>query len=506
MHLQRGGRATERRMTNNSSDLVSVVEAGFGHPHVLVVGDLMLDKYVWGDVERISPEAPVPILRTGHHGEQPGGAANVAMNLAGLGAHATVVGCGGSDDDQSALEGLLRDAGVEFYIVACPGTPTTSKLRVLAGHRQLLRIDREARTGCCAATADALLDRVGPALPKASIVVLSDYAKGVLSERVCRTIIAEARRLHVPVVVDPKGGDFTRYRGATAICPNAKELAAVSGESASDIERLLSAGQVMTAALGLEYMLVTLGEKGIAILRPDSRIHAPAAARQVYDVSGAGDTVVAVLAAALASQVAIEDAARLANVAAGIVIGKVGTVPIQRSELLGALSQKLQPGSAEKVLPLELLMARVAGWRSNGLQVVFTNGCFDLLHIGHIALLEQARRMGDRLIVGVNSDASVRRLKGRDRPLVHEQDRTRILAALAAVDAVVAFDENTPLRLIEAIRPDVLVKGGDYCENEVVGAWEVRGWGGRVELVPLVPGCSTTRLIERSCALAVAGG
>ena len=261
----------------------------------------------------------------------------------------------------------------------------------------------------------------------------------------------------------------------------------------------------MTAALGLEYMLVTLSEKGIAILRPGLRRHCPAAARQVYDVSGAGDTVVAAVAAALASGVSIEDGARLANVAAGIVISKVGTVPIQRGELLGALSEGLQPGSEEKVVPLELLLARVAGWRARGLQVVFTNGCFDLLHIGHIELLEQARHMGDRLIVAVNSDDSVRRIKGSERPLVQEQDRARILAALAVVDAVVMFDESTPLHLIEMIRPDVLVKGGDYTEDEVVGATEVRGWGGRVELVPLVAGSSTTNLIERSCSLTAVG-
>ncbi len=490
---------------NSPSDLVSLVENGFGHPQVLVVGDLMLDKYVWGEVERISPEAPVPVLRTGRHSEQPGGAANVAMNLAGLGARVTVMGFGGGDDDQHELEALLRDAGVQCSIVACPGSPTTSKLRVLAGHQQLLRMDYEARPACPAAAAESLLEGVAAALPETSIVVLSDYAKGVLSDQVCRTIIAEARSAHVPVVVDPKGHDFTRYYGATAICPNAKELAAVTGESASDLNRLLSAGQAMTAALGLEYMLVTLSEKGIAILRPGLRRHCPAAARQVYDVSGAGDTVVAAVAAALASGVSIEDGARLANVAAGIVISKVGTVPIQRGELLGALSEGLQPGSEEKVVPLELLLARVAGWRARGLQVVFTNGCFDLLHIGHIELLEQARHMGDRLIVAVNSDDSVRRIKGSERPLVQEQDRARILAALAVVDAVAVFDESTPLHLIEMIRPDVLVKGGDYTEDEVVGATEVRGWGGRVELVPLVAGSSTTNLIERSCSLTAVG-
>jgi len=487
-----------------ASELLALVESGFGYPHVLVVGDLMLDKYVWGDVERVSPEAPVPVLLTGRRSEQPGGAANVAMNLAGLGARVTVMGFGGGDDDQYALEALLRDSGVKSVIVTCPGMPTTSKLRVLAGHQQLLRIDSEAKPGNTDLAAENLLERVAMVLPEAAVIVLSDYAKGVVSERVCRTVIAEARRIGVPVVVDPKGQDFTRYRGATAICPNAKELAAAT-EPATDLNKLLSAGQAMVPVLDLEYMLVTLSEKGIAILRRDSRVHVPAAARQVYDVSGAGDTAVAVVAAALASGVAIETAARLANIAAGIVIGKVGTVPIQRGELLGALSEELQRGSEDKVLPPELLLAQVANWRSRGLQVVFTNGCFDLLHIGHITLLERARRMGDRLIVAVNGDRSVRRLKGFERPLVQECDRARILAALAVVDAVVVFDESTPLRLIEALRPNVLVKGGDYTEDEVVGAAEVRGWGGRVELVPLVEGCSTTNLIERSCTLAAMG-
>jgi len=491
-------------MRANVSELMEVVANGFGQPKVLVVGDLMLDKYVWGEVERISPEAPVPVLRTAKRSEQPGGAANVAMNLAGLGAQVTVVGFGGGDEDQCTLDSLLREAGVKCSIIACPGVPTTSKLRVLAGHQQLLRMDSEPKRADFNGAADSLIRCATENLPGASVVVLSDYAKGVLSERVCRSIIDEARRLRVPVVVDPKGRDFGRYHGATTICPNAKELAAATGESASDLKWLLAAGQSMVAALNLQYMLVTLSEKGITILRQESRCHVPAAARQVFDVSGAGDTVVAVVAAAVGAGVSIEAAVRLANAAAGVVIGKVGTVPIQREELLGALGQEFQPGSDEKVMPLEGLLTRVAGWRSQGSQIVFTNGCFDLLHMGHITLLEKARRMGDRLIVAVNSDRSVRMLKGPGRPLVREQDRARIVAALAAVDAVIVFDDATPLRLVEALRPDVLVKGGDYTENNVVGAGEVRGWGGRLELVPLVAGCSTTRLIARSGGRVVA--
>jgi D-beta-D-heptose 7-phosphate kinase/D-beta-D-heptose 1-phosphate adenosyltransferase len=489
-------------MTARLSDFISQIAGGFGGPNVLVVGDVMLDKYVWGEVERISPEAPVPVLRAGRHSQQPGGAANVAMNLAGLGAHVTVMGFAGGDDDQRSLESLLQQAGVNHAIVTCPGVPTTSKLRVLAGHQQLLRIDSEAKSACFNGAGDALLRHIVPAIAKTSVIVLSDYAKGVLSERICRTIIDEARRLHVPVVVDPKGRDFTRYHGATTICPNARELAEATGESAGDLKWLLAAGQSMVASLNLQYMLVTLSEKGITILRQDSRHHVPAAARQVFDVSGAGDTVVAVIAAATAAGIPIEPAVQMANTAAGIVIGKVGTVPIQREDLLGALSNEVEGHCGDKVIPLEPLLARVAGWRARGLQVVFTNGCFDLLHVGHIELLEQARRMGDRLIVAINTDQSVRELKGTERPLVRQQDRARILSAIAAVDAVVTFDETTPLRLIEAIRPDVLVKGSDYTEDEVVGASEVRGWGGRLELVPKVAGRSTTHLVERSRAVA----
>jgi len=489
-------------VTAQANQLLGTVERNFGAPTVLVVGDVMLDRYVWGDVERISPEAPVPVLRTVRTSEQPGGAANVAMNLAGLGASVTVLGFGGGDDDQRTLETLLAHAGVASYIVSRPGSPTTTKLRVLSGHQQLLRLDNEVRRADSSNSAEELLSRGMAELRQISVLVLSDYGKGVLSQRVCRTLIHEARRLQIPVVVDPKGCDFTRYHGATTICPNAKELALVTGESPGDLKWLLAAGQKLVAALNLQHMLVTLSEKGIAILKQDVQQVVPAAARQVFDVSGAGDTVVAIIAASIAAHLPVEHAVELANIAAGIVIGKVGTVPIQREELLGALSANLSWNANEKVLLPEALQERVSLWRSRGHRIVFTNGCFDLVHVGHVSLLQRARRLGDRLIVAVNSDRSVRRLKGPGRPLVRAQDRAQVLAALSAVDAVVVFDEATPLRLIECLRPDVLVKGGDYTEHEVVGAPEVRSWGGRLELVPLVSGCSTSRLIEdmtRSC-------
>ncbi len=345
------------------------------------------------------------------------------------------------------------------------------------------------------------LQRALAVLPNVAVVVLSDYAKGVLTEEVCRALISQARKLNIPVLVDPKNPSFARYRGATAICPNRKELSAATGEPLADLDRLLVAGQAMLPSLQMKFMVVTLGEKGIAVLRPESRLHASCGGRGRCTTSpGAGDTVIAVLALAMACGVEIETAVQVANVAAGIVVSKVGTVPIQREELLGALSQEVALHMDEKVLSLERLLRRAAGWRSTGQRVVFTNGCFDLLHIGHITLLEQARRKGDRLIVGVNSDSSVRRVKGPPRPIVGDRERARILAALSAVDAVVLFHESTPLKLIEAIRPDVLVKGGDYTEENVVGAREVRAWGGQVELIPLVDGVSTTRLIAKSAA------
>ena len=478
--------------------IIALVESGWHSVRVLVVGDVMLDKYIWGDVERISPEAPVPVVRATWHNERPGGAANVAMNLAGLGACVTVAGFAGGDDEQRGLESMLAEAGVEPALTEVEAIPTTTKLRIFSGNQQMMRLDTEVAPSLSNAAYTNLLKGVSTALPNADVVVLSDYAKGVLTEAVCRSIIAQAGKLGIPVLVDPKQRDFSRYRGATTLCPNLKELSAATGEPFADVDRVLAAGQATLGSLDMQFMVVTLGDKGIAVLRRDSRLHAPAVVRQVYDVSGAGDTVIAVLALALACHVEIETAVQLANLAAGIVVNKVGTVPIQREELLGVLAQEVSLHMDAKILPLKRLLSRVAMWRSAGDRVVFSNGCFDILHIGHITLLEEARRRGDRLIVALNSDESVRQIKGPLRPIVGEHERARILAALNAVDAVIVFNESTPLKLIEAIRPDVLVKGGDYREEDVVGAREVRAWGGRVELIPLVEGISTTRLIAKA--------
>jgi D-beta-D-heptose 7-phosphate kinase/D-beta-D-heptose 1-phosphate adenosyltransferase len=487
-------------MKSDFCEIFALVESGWKHVPVLVVGDVMLDQYVWGEVDRISPEAPVPVVRALLRDEKPGGAANVAMNLAGLGASVTLVGFAGGDREQRTLEVLVAEQGIEVQLIAVSAVPTTTKLRILSGHQQMMRLDSESRTAFSAEDYRELARRAKAALEGSAVVVLSDYAKGTLAEEVCQALIREARQKQIPVLVDPKNPSFARYRGATAICPNRKELAAATGGSTLDLECLLDEGQALVSALEFELMAVTLGDKGVAMLGRDSRIHAPAITRQVFDVSGAGDTVIAILALALACQVPIDAAAYLANIAAGIVVSKVGTVPICKEELLGALSETLQPQMDDKILQLDHLMTRVAAWRTEGQRVVFANGCFDILHIGHIRLLEEARRKGDRLIVGLNSDTSVRELKGPSRPIVTQRERAQVLAALSAVDAVVIFSERTPLRLIEAIRPDVLVKGGDYTEETVVGAQEVRAWGGRLELIPLVGGISTSQLIASAAA------
>ncbi|HEY6488332.1 MAG: bifunctional D-glycero-beta-D-manno-heptose-7-phosphate kinase/D-glycero-beta-D-manno-heptose 1-phosphate adenylyltransferase HldE [Terracidiphilus sp.] len=473
------------------------IESEWAGKRLLVVGDVMLDKYIWGEVGRISPEAPVPVVRGMRHDEKPGGAANVAMNIACLGAKVVVLGITGDDESEHLLGERLRVNGVIPQFVSSEGFETVTKMRILGGRQQMLRLDFE-RPGPIEPTAlERLVERTLEALPGCHALVLSDYAKGVITPSVCQALIPAARQLGIPVLVDPKGLDYAHYRGATTICPNLGELARATRVDANNLEALLSAAEAMIADLDLEFLTATLSEKGIALIRPGHRFVAPALARQVFDVSGAGDTVIAVLALCLASGLQPETAVQLANVAAGIVVGKVGTMPVQKHELIAALGPQIALHGEDRVLAREDLVKRIALWRANHERVVFTNGCFDLLHIGHITLLEQARRYGDRLIVAINSDASVSRLKGPSRPIVDQNARARVLAALAAVDAVVIFDEPTPLEAIVALRPDVLVKGGDYQAETIVGAKEVASWGGELKIVPLVEGFSTTRLIEK---------
>lgn len=477
--------------------VIQEIEHEWGKKRLLVVGDVMLDRYIWGEVGRISPEAPVPVVRGIHQTDKPGGAANVAMNLAHLGAQTVVVGFTGGDENEGLLAACLRSNGISPHFIGSDGFPTVTKARILGGQQQMLRLDFERLGTRAPADFDHLIETALALVPGSDALVLSDYAKGAITPEVCEALIPAARNLGIPVLVDPKGPDYAHYSGATTICPNLGELARAVRLDPGDLDAVLAAAEAMVLELKISFLTATLSEKGIALVRPGNRSIAPAQARQVFDVSGAGDTVIAVLALCLASGLEPENAVHLANLAAGIVVGKVGTVPVEKHELLAALSPQIALHAEDQVLPREELIQRVALWKANGERVVLTNGCFDLLHIGHITLLEQARRFGDRLIVAINSDTSVNCLKGPTRPIVSQQDRARVLAALAAVNAVVIFDEPTPLELIEAVRPDVLVKGGDYNLETVVGAREVQSWGGEVKIVPLLEGFSTTRLIEK---------
>ena len=484
-------------MIEHPDEVIQAIEHKWPTKRLLVVGDIMLDKYIWGEVGRISPEAPVPVVRATHQSQQPGGAANVAMNLSRLGAQTTVIGFTGGDESEAFLSESLNSNGISPHFVLSEGFPTITKQRILGGRQQMLRLDSERTDPRPQGDYHRLIECVFAELPGSHALVLSDYAKGVLTPQVCQALIQRARSLGIPVLVDPKSADFSRYRGATTVCPNLGELAAAAHVDTRDLKSVLDAAEAIIPALDVEFLVATLSDKGIALLRPGYRFIAPALARQVFDVSGAGDTVIAVLALSMASGLNPEIAIQLANVAAGIVVAKVGTVPVERYELLAALDSEVAHHAEDKVIGRSELVTRVSQWKSRGERVVFTNGCFDLLHIGHITLLEQARRFGDRLIVAINSDASTRAVKGPNRPIVGERDRARVLAALGTVDAVVVFDETTPLETVLAIHPDVIVKGGDYHLETTVGAREVLSWGGQVKFIPLVDGFSTTSLIAR---------
>ncbi len=479
--------------------VLGLLESGFNRIRVLVVGDLMLDRYILGEVDRISPEAPVPVLRHAQRYERPGGAANVAMNLAGLGCETFLAGFWGSDGEQAELAALLGPAKVDTAGVVSSSLPTISKTRIVARTQQMLRLDIESREEHPAEEMARLEARVVELTKKVHAVILSDYAKGALTASLCEAVIRAARGADVPVLVDPKTRDLSKYSGATTVCPNLSELSLATGVAAHRTDALLAAAHEQMIEHDFRFLTVTMSEKGIRILgrSPEEDFYSPARAREVFDVSGAGDTVIATLAASLAGGLHIHTAVELANLAAGIVVGKIGTVPIEKHELISALTPSSGITSAEKILDFDRVQRRVAEWRASGETVVFTNGCFDLLHVGHITLLEDCRRFGSKLVLGLNTDASVSRLKGPSRPIVGENERARVMSALAAVDAVVLFDQETPLELIRALKPNVLVKGGDYTIETVVGHEDVLTNGGRVEIVPTVEGFSTTNIVKK---------
>ncbi|MFN4290614.1 MAG: bifunctional D-glycero-beta-D-manno-heptose-7-phosphate kinase/D-glycero-beta-D-manno-heptose 1-phosphate adenylyltransferase HldE [Permianibacter sp.] len=462
----------------------------FDRARVLVVGDVMLDRYWHGGTSRISPEAPVPVVRVNQNEERPGGAANVALNIASLGGAATLLGLTGNDEAADALESRLAAAKVQARFVRIDGLPTILKLRILSRHQQLIRLDFEESFGDKGQ--DQLLSQFSAALDGIGAVVLSDYAKGAL-QRVPE-LIAAARAKKVPVLVDPKGKDFSIYRGASLITPNMSEFETIVGHCASE-SQIVERGRNMLRELQLDALLVTRGEHGMTLLREhEPELHLPAQAREVYDVTGAGDTVIGTLAAALAAGDDLPSSVALANLAASIVVGKLGTATVSAPELRRALNQ--QHDSLRGVMTEEQLLIAVQDAKAHGEKVVFTNGCFDILHAGHVTYLEQARKLGDRLIVGVNTDESVRKLKGDGRPVNSVDRRMHVLAALESVDWVVPFAEDTPARLIDAVIPDILVKGGDYKPETIVGADTVLKHGGEVKVLTFVDGVSTTAIIN----------
>jgi D-beta-D-heptose 7-phosphate kinase / D-beta-D-heptose 1-phosphate adenosyltransferase len=456
---------------------------------VLVAGDAMLDEYWFGDTVRISPEAPVPVVRARSAEQRPGGAANVALNVAALGARSVLAAIVGQDDRGDRLARSLEQSGVRCELVRSAELPTIHKLRVLARSQQLLRIDAEQSLQSSAGEFGAVFARL---LPQAHAVVLSDYAKGTLSR--ADELVAMARAAAIPVFIDPKGTDFKRYRGAYALTPNRAEFEAVVGRC-SDETDLLRKGEALRKELDLDLLLVTRGEQGMTLFEQDAEpLTLPAQAREVFDVTGAGDTVIALLGAGVAAGLAPAEAAALANLGAGIVVGKIGAATASRSELQRALHS--QGSGGRGLVDLPELVALVAEAKARGERVVLTNGCFDILHAGHVSYLEEAKSCGDRLIVAVNDDDSVRRLKGVPRPINSLADRMAVLAGLASVDWVVPFSEDTPAELIGKVVPDVLVKGGDYRVEQIAGGDTVLKSGGEVRVLGFKPGRSTSALID----------
>jgi D-beta-D-heptose 7-phosphate kinase/D-beta-D-heptose 1-phosphate adenosyltransferase len=462
----------------------------FSKTRVVVAGDVMLDQYLFGATSRISPEAPVPVVHVQQTDDRPGGAANVAVNLASLGVKTRLIGAVGDDAAASTLERLLQAQGIECDFARVGDRPTITKTRVQSRGQQLIRLDQENAAELRDST---LADTLGAAVAGTGAVVLSDYGKGALTD--VRRMIELCRKAGVPVLVDPKGREFEKYRGATLLTPNQGEFEAVAGHCAND-EELAARGWKMVEDLELTALLVTRSEKGMMLLETGSEpLFLSTQAREVYDVTGAGDTVIATLAGALASGQSLASASALANIAAGLVVRKIGVATVTPGEIQVALHQRGQGGRG--LVSRDELLVLVGEARARKERIVMTNGCFDILHAGHVAYLEEAKSLGDRLIVAVNDDDSVRRLKGKSRPINALEDRMLVLAGLAAVDWVVPFTDDTPAELIAAVLPDVLVKGGDYQPEQIAGGKEVLENGGEVRVLSFRDGHSTSRIIDK---------
>jgi D-beta-D-heptose 7-phosphate kinase/D-beta-D-heptose 1-phosphate adenosyltransferase len=467
---------------------------------VLVLGDVMLDRFVYGSVARVSPEAPIPILEVTRAMDSAGGAANVARNVAGIGAHTTLIGVIGEDPWARDLQSQIAlSPSITARLIVDQGRPTTVKTRFVADGQQMLRADREVRAPLSAAVEERLIAQFHESLRDADVVVLSDYAKGVLSERVTRATIKAALEANKPVIVDPKAKDLRKYSGATVLTPNRLELQTACGYECANDDMVEKAARAFLDGEVCSAMVVTRGKDGMSVVtKGAAAVHLRTMARQVFDVSGAGDTAIAAMSLGLAAGANVVLASTLANLAAGIVVGKLGTAVVSASELIEQLTPLHARIGESKIFTLESVLSLARTWREQGANIAFTNGCFDLLHPGHVSLLDQAKRSADRLIVGLNADESIRRLKGPDRPIQNEIARATVLSSLKFVDAVVIFEQDTPIELIQALEPDVLVKGADYALDQVVGGDFVTRRGGKIVLADLVEGQSTTKMVQRA--------
>ncbi|TKC15509.1 D-glycero-beta-D-manno-heptose-7-phosphate kinase [Robertmurraya kyonggiensis] len=481
-------------MSQNLRSVVQIFREKIKGCQVLVIGDLMLDKYYFGDMKRISPEAPVPVVNMKEETKTLGGAANVANNLVHLGCQVSLAGIVGNDQGRDELLEMLEFKGVDVSGIFTDDRFTTTKTRIISGNQQVLRIDQEEQKEITDASLKQFEDwfsaKVNTKIYDA--IIISDYGKGFCRKELCQFAIAFAKKKKIPIIIDPKGNDWGKYAEATMITPNLKELGDLLRKDLPNHDQIIHAyGPMLRNKYVLEYLLITRSEQGMSLIGAEEMFHIPTLAKEVFDVSGAGDTVISTLAALIGIGIPIHDAVRVANIAAGIVVGKVGTYAVHGDDLIEEL--EILNEEKNKIYFGKKYQSVINKWKSKGHSIIFTNGCFDLLHIGHATYLQNAKKMGDKLIIGLNSDESVKRLKGASRPIVHEHDRAKMLSFFEFIDAVIVFDEDTPENLIAEIRPDVLVKGGDYQAEAVLG----KEYAGRVEILPFVDGYSTTTIIEK---------
>lgn len=490
------------------TDNLPIILEKFASQRIMVLGDLMLDRFVYGAVDRISPEAPIPVMRVLRENVTLGGAGNVVRNLAAMGAQVDIIGVAGHDQTGYELaKQCAALSGVTPMILTDAARPTTLKTRYVSGSQQLLRADLESAQPLTAEMEEQILLRIQSAMPGAKIIILSDYAKGVLTEKIIAGTIAQAKAQNKRLIIDPKGRDFSRYRNAYMLTPNRKELTeAIGMDAIKSIEQAEQAARALISAYNLEGILAKLGSDGVCLVMKDqAALHIHGMAQEVFDVSGAGDTVVAGLALALAAGASLPDAAYLANLAGSIVVGKVGTATVSVDDLTHGLHDDQLRRHESKLATWQEAHEQAEKWKQKGLKVGFTNGCFDLIHPGHLSLLRQARAKCDRLIVGLNSDASVKRLKGATRPIQNETARATVLSAMSDIDLIVLFEQDTPEELIKNLRPNLLVKGADYQPDQVVGWDIVQSWGGELYLADIVAGQSTTATSARLQTKAAAG-